>query len=803
MPNNELELTWDFINHTNRNVFLTGKAGTGKTTFLHRLKKESPKSLVIVAPTAVAAINAKGVTIHSFFQIPFGLILPENDFTQRKIKSKFNKKKIDVIRSLDLLIIDEVSMVRADLLDAIDTVLRRYKDRNSVFGGVQVLMIGDLQQLSPVIKPDEWNILKKYYETPYFFSSKSFQQADPINIELKKIYRQRDKKFIKILNEIRDNVLTDTSAQILNERYQPNFTPPDDEEYILLTTHNYKADKINNEKLNTINEKTYYFHAYIDGFFPENAYPNDKKLALKKGAQVMFIKNDSDFEKRYYNGKIGKIVHIDEKNILVKCPGEDDLIDVKREEWQNVTYEIDPSTKEVKEKVLGSFSQIPLKLSWAITIHKSQGLTFEKAIIDVGKSFAHGQTYVALSRCRSLDGLVLKSPVQFKEIIFDKRVQAFNTKVSCSLPDEKTLLQSKKKFFFDIISEIFDYFPFLYPINRLLDIHHKNTNVLRANFSELLPIVKEKAIIPLLQVKDAFLLQLEKMSIDVEEPEKNEEIEERLKKAVQYFLEQTEKYIHEPIKNLTFDTENQQIKKDVEKHLNELEKLVYIKLNILKNINFPLKMIDVLKQKSKTVLDVPRLKRKQKDYSKLLQHPDLFDALRNLRKDLAFEEDIPIYQVFTQETLYQLCEKLPITVQQLKKIKGIGKIRLHKYGNEVIEVIKNYCIVNNIELKEETGVKLQEKINTKQLSLNLFNEGLSVAEIAKKRNLTQATIYRHLSFFISTGEVKITDLLPEEKYQKIKQIILNSKIESLTELKKMVGDEFSWDELRLVLTVMQ
>lgn len=803
MPNNELELTWDFINHTNRNVFLTGKAGTGKTTFLHRLKKESPKSLVIVAPTAVAAINAKGVTIHSFFQIPFGLILPENDFTQRKIKSKFNKKKIDVIRSLDLLIIDEVSMVRADLLDAIDTVLRRYKDRNSVFGGVQVLMIGDLQQLSPVIKPDEWNILKKYYETPYFFTSKSFQQADPINIELKKIYRQRDKKFIKILNEIRDNALTDTSAQILNERYQPNFTPPDDQEYILLTTHNYKADKINNEKLNTINEKTYYFHAYIDGFFPENAYPNDKKLALKKGAQVMFIKNDSDYEKRYYNGKIGKIVHIDEKNILVKCPGEDDLIDVKREEWQNVTYEIDPSTKEVKEKVLGSFSQIPLKLSWAITIHKSQGLTFEKAIIDVGKSFAHGQTYVALSRCRSLDGLVLKSPVQFTEIIFDKRVQAFNTKVSYSQPNEKTLLQSKKKFFFDIISEIFDYFPFLYPINKLLDIHHKNTNVLRANFSELLPIVKEKAILPLLQVKDAFLLQLETMSIDVEEPEKNEEIEERLKKAVQYFLEQTEKYIHEPIKNLTFDTENQQIKKDVEKHLNELEKLVYIKLNILKNINFPLKMIDVLKQKSKTVLDVPRLNRKQKDYSKLLQHPDLFDALRNLRKSLAFEEDVPVYQVFTQETLYELCEKLPVTVQQLKKIKGIGKIRLHKYGTAIIEIIKNYCIVNNIELKEEADVKLQEKINTKELSLNLFNEGLSVEEIAKKRNLTQTTIYRHLSFFISTGEVKITDLLPEEKYQKIKQIILNAKIESLTELKKMVGDEFSWDELRLVLTVMQ
>ncbi len=339
MENKELDLAWEFVNYTQKSVFLTGKAGTGKTTFLHRLKNESVKSMAIVAPTGVAAINARGITMHSLFQLPFGPIPPDT-VIKRDFKQKFSKKKIQLIKSLDLLIIDEISMVRADLLDAIDRTLRRYKNKQKVFGGTQVLMIGDLQQLAPVVKPQDWELLKKYYETPYFFSSRAYQEVKPVNIELKKIYRQNDEIFINVLNEVRENRLSKRTTSLLNKRYIPGFSPPDNEDYITLTTHNYKAEKINRQKLSDLQGKTFYFHALIEGHFPENAYPNDLKLALKKDAQVMFIKNDSSPDKRYYNGKIGRITFIDDKSIFVKCPGDEEEIEVNREKWENITYEV-------------------------------------------------------------------------------------------------------------------------------------------------------------------------------------------------------------------------------------------------------------------------------------------------------------------------------------------------------------------------------------------------------------------------------------------------------------------------------
>ncbi len=804
MNNNELQLAWDFVNHTNRHIFLTGKAGTGKTTFLHQIKKESPKRLVVVAPTGVAAINANGVTIHSFFQMPFGPILPQSsgENIQREFKRKFKKKKIDIIRSLDLLIIDEISMVRADLLDAIDEVLRKYRDRNKVFGGVQVLMIGDLQQLAPVVKPNEWNLLKNYYETPYFFSSKAFRQAKAVNIELKHIYRQQDQNFIKILNEIRDNKLSPQSAAILNERYMPDFEPPDDEEYILLTTHNYKADKINREKLDAIDEKTYYFHAYIEGFFPEHTYPNDKKLALKKGAQVMFIKNDSSFEKRYYNGKIGKIVHIDEKNIFVRCPGDEEDIEVKREVWQNLTYEIDAETKAITEKIQGSFAQIPLKLSWAITIHKSQGLTFDKAIIDAELSFAHGQTYVALSRCKSLDGLVLKTPVQASAIINDKRVHRFNNQVAQSQPDLTELNKSKKQFFLDTVYDLFDYKLLLLPLNRLSDLYFKNSSSVKGNMKEILPLIKDKGLLPLLKVKEAFMMQLQQISARIDAPLQDSHIQERLQKATAYFLEQTLENIEKPFKQLAYDVENKQVKKDLEKHLDEFQKLLYIKLYILRHLSTPFDPIDVLRQRAKAVLELPVEKKKKVDFSTLVEHVDLLDALRDLRTEMAMNEGVAHFQIFTQETLYELCEKLPVTTKQLKKISGIGKVRLKKYGAPIIETILNYCIANNIEIKEDEPEIIKPKINTKQISLDLFKKGKNIQQIAAERDLTENTIMGHLVHFLPTGEVKITDLISEEKFNKIKQIIQNNTFNSLSELKNIAGDDYDWGELRAVLTAL-
>ena len=803
MQNHELQLAWNFVNQTKRHIFLTGKAGTGKTTFLHRLKEESNKRLAVVAPTGVAAINARGVTIHSFFQVPFGPIIPgeTQHNIKREFKHKFSKKKIDIIKSLDLLIIDEISMVRADLLDAIDFTLRKYKDRNQVFGGTQVLMIGDLQQLSPVVKPSDWDLLKNHYETPYFFSSKAFQQANAVSIELKNIYRQEDENFIKILNEIRDNKLSETSAKLLNSRYIPDFEPPEYDDYILLTTHNHKAKKINQEKLDELPDKTYYFHAYVDGKFPENAYPNAEKLALKKGAQVMFIKNDSSFEKRYYNGKIGKITFIDDKNIFVKCPGNDSEIEVKREVWENISYTINPETKQIEEKSQGSFSQIPLKLSWAITIHKSQGLTFDKAIIDAELSFAHGQTYVALSRCKTLEGLVLKTPIQSSSIINDKRVTGFTNELTKRQPNEETLLNSKKQFFIDLISELFKFLPLLFPTNRLIDIYQKNSSSIQGNVIGPLHYLKTQ-LKTLNDIHTKFVKQVKQLTSAVDNPENDDLLQERISKARQYFLEQTDNKIRPDFEEIVFDIENKQVNKDFVKFYEDLNKQLHQKLYILKHLKNNFSIKNYLDVRAKAILEKTVKPGKTRTSFPKIVHADLFEALKDLRSELAMRENAPHFQIFTQETLYALCEQLPVRETQLKKIHGIGKIRLKKYGKQIIEIIKAYCIANELPMKEDEAYPKKNKKNTKETSLELFKSGKSIEEIANIRNLTTNTILGHLAHFIPSGEVQIKDLISQERFNEIKSIIDNNTFDSLSDLKRLAGEDFYWDELKLVMNFL-
>ena len=428
MPTNTpLEIARDFLFHTNRSVFLTGKAGTGKTTFLNQLKHTLPKRMVVVAPTGIAAINAGGVTAHSFFQLPLAPFVP-GMLMQGSNVFKFTRAKIKLIKSLDLLVIDEVSMLRADQLDAIDAILRRFRDRRKPFGGVQLLLIGDIQQLSPVIKDDEWQILKPHYDTIYFFSSHALQEVGLVKIELTRIYRQKDEKFISLLNKVRNNELDKAGFDAINSRYLPAFVPPKDEGYITLTTHNSNAQLINLQHLDDLPGETKVFKAEIKGDFPPYSYPTEEKLELKVGAQVMFVKNDPSREKRYYNGKIGTITAMTGDRIKVKCPGEYIEIDVEKETWENIKYTLNEETKLVEEKIEGTFKQIPLRLAWAITIHKSQGLTFDKAIIDAGSSFAAGQVYVALSRLRSLDGLVLHSRIPPHSIRTDRQVVDFSNR---------------------------------------------------------------------------------------------------------------------------------------------------------------------------------------------------------------------------------------------------------------------------------------------------------------------------------------------------------------------------------------
>ena len=417
--NTELKLAWEFVEHTEQSIFLTGKAGTGKTTFLKMVKKHSGKRLIVVAPTGVAAINAGGVTIHSFFQLPLSPFIPNATVRERY---NFGKEKRKIIRTLDMLIIDEISMVRSDLLDAIDAVLRRYRQHDRPFGGVQLLMIGDLQQLTPVVTPADEALLRPYYDTPYFFGSHALQQTPYVTIQLQKVYRQQDETFLNILNHLRENTLSSTDLQVLNNRYQPHFQPRQEEGYIRLTTHNNKADSYNDMRLEQLTATAYHYMASIKGTFPEYSYPTSESLVFKVGAQVMFIKNDSSAEHLFYNGKIGHIIYLDDSHIEVLCPGDEHSIVVEKQTWENTTYKINEATKEIEPTVQGTFSQYPLRLAWAITIHKSQGLTFDRAIIDAGSSFASGQVYVALSRCKTLEGLVLASPITAEAIINDQGV---------------------------------------------------------------------------------------------------------------------------------------------------------------------------------------------------------------------------------------------------------------------------------------------------------------------------------------------------------------------------------------------
>lgn len=801
MPKNpELELALQFIDKTDRNLFITGKAGTGKTTFLHQIKKESLKRMVVVAPTGVAAINAKGVTIHSFFQMPFGPILPNQIANTSNAQRKFSKTKIDIIKSLDLVIIDEISMVRADLLDGIDQVMRRYKNRNKVFGGAQVLMIGDLQQLAPVVRPNEWSLLQQHYNTVYFFSSKAYQEANVVSIELKHIYRQKNEDFITILNEIRNDTLSEKSAEILNRNYNPTFSPTKDDGYITLTTHNNRANLINNSELNKLKNKSYFFEAEVSGKFNENSYPNDQKLELKIGAQVMFIKNDSSQDKKYYNGKIGIVTDISSENVTVQCANEIDEIVTERETWDNVNYSINEETKEIKEDIIGSFSQIPLRLAWAITIHKSQGLTFEKAIIDAEASFAHGQTYVALSRCTSLEGLVLKTPISSSAIINDKTVSVFNESVEENHPDEGVLNESEKHFQLNLIAELFDYQPFLYPISRLIDIFYKNKTSIKGDVIDHLQTIKDDGVVALMKVSNGFKNQLAQISEDNILPENSSQIQERFKKAVDYFLAQTKGNILKPLNTIQFSTDNKAVKKDFSTQFDSLQEKLIEKLFALNKMTNGFKVQEYLEIRAKAVLQKSASTTKKKKIS-TRKDPLLALKLRELRDEIRVNENVPAFQIFTQETLYALCDALPRTEKELLNVKGMGKIRVQKYGEEILSVVEKYCNENGINKFKEQ--KKEDKKSTKQITLELFKAGLSIKEIAKERSLTSNTIESHLASYIPSGDVDILELIDIKKYKKIVKAIEDTEFKNLTELKEKVDKNFSFMELRMVLLSME
>src|ERR1035437_1568891 len=528
------QLAHDFALLTNRSIFLTGKAGTGKTTFLRKLKKETKKQMAVVAPTGVAAINAGGTTMHSFFQLPFNPFIPTVDGRKNlieKMKMQGNRRK--VLQELELLVIDEISMVRADVLDAVDTILRHVRFRNSEpFGGVQVIFIGDMFQLSPVATDEEWRLLSQFYTSPYFFHSQAILQQQPVYIELDKIFRQTNDDFIRVLNEVRNNCLSDPSLKLLQSRYNPLFVPPSDDTYITLTTHNYKADQINAEELTKIKGKIYTFDATIEGEYPEKSYPTEKILELKIGAKVMFLKNDTETPRRFFNGKIGVVESVDDDAIKIKCPDDFEAIELGKAVWENIRYTTNPTTKQIEENELGKFIQYPLRLAWAITIHKSQGLTFDKAVIDAGAAFAPGQVYVALSRCRSLDGMVLLSKINPHSIQNDHQIVEHERNKLPIEALEQQLDESRNLYRNFILMQLFDFKNVVGQASRLLN---ETREVIASYNEETVPYLND--VLRQTQTLDdiAGKFQHQLKGILGLRPVVEEHLQERLSAAVDFF----------------------------------------------------------------------------------------------------------------------------------------------------------------------------------------------------------------------------------------------------------------------------
>jgi hypothetical protein len=828
------QLALDLVNKSSRSIFLTGKAGTGKTTFLKYLRQTCPKQMAIVAPTGVAAINAGGVTIHSFFQIPFAPFIPETQKFSAESEEvvsrsslvnrlRINSDRIKVLRQLELLIIDEVSMVRCDTMDAIDTVLRHIrKNPMERFGGVQVLFIGDMFQLPPVIKESEWRLLSEHYDSPYFFDSQVIRQDPPVYIEFNKIYRQSEEVFIQLLNQVRNNRLDEEGMGILENRYQPEFHRHSEDGYIVLTTHNEKAREINRHELNLLEGEVLHYNAEIKDEFPENGYPADLTLSLKPGAQVMFIKNDSDKSKRYFNGKIGFVTSLQKDKILVQCPYETDEIEVKPETWSNIRYTVDGSTRTVQEETLGSFIQFPLRLAWAITIHKSQGLTFEKAIIDAGDAFAAGQVYVALSRCTSLDGMVLKSRVKKGSLYIDDRITRFSK--NCQPVDqlEREYINASRMYQAEIIQSVFDLKRSVTLAEDLKEYISKN----ETSFSpETLPWMNSllENLNALQSTALKFHTWIQGQFLQPQAPEENQLLQTRTKDGAVHFTKEINVIIGAMVKSPA-ETDSRLHAKEFNDSLKDLYGQLMLTLYLLKD--FDARMDGEQWHQKKNGFVVPAFSINSFSGSGEQRvtslHPALLAQLRKVRDSICSKKDLPVYLVAGSKSLNEMVEFLPQSPEELEQISGFGKKRVETYGHEFLTIIQQYTSDNGLSSlvsnkapkhkkkenpspkntnrdKDSTPKPTGTRLDTKAESYRLYKEGLSIPDIARTRNLTSQTIEGHISHYVQIGAISIEEFLTPEKIKLMEPVIKVNAGEPLTSLKERLGNEISYGDIRLFI----
>ena len=725
--NEESILAWNIIEKTSANLFLTGKAGTGKTTFLKQLKEKSPKRMVVLAPTGIAAINAGGMTIHSFFQLPFSPYIPGTTFGSGEQKRyQFSKLKRNIIRSIDLLVIDEISMVRSDLLDAIDSVLRQYRKRHDLpFGGVQLLMIGDLQQLAPVVTAQEEQLLKEHYDTPFFFSSNALKQVGYLTVELKKVYRQQDEQFISLLNQIRENRASDATLQALNQRFIPNFEPPKNSNFIRLTTHNAPAQYINEQQLAALPSRAFSYTAEVEDNFPESSYPADFMLTLKPGAQVMFIKNDP--QHRFYNGMIGEVIGVkpDEEGdkIIVRSKDSDEEFELEKMEWVNAKYTINEETKEIEETVEGKIRQYPLRLAWAITIHKSQGLTFEHAIIDASHSFTHGQTYVALSRCKTLEGMVLSQPLSRGAIISSQTVDAFNSQLAA--PTQEQISYLEQQYVLHCIGELFDFYAisgsYEHLMRCLVEFFNSKYPRVVSEYQKLQVVLKS-----LIGVSDKFRLQYTRM-LSQNPDILQAELQERIHKGAEYFFDKIG-ILSDLIRKSNLDTDNKVAKKQFQDRFSVFSEDVKLKERLLK-----------------------------------YERSAVFTVTDYLKKKAQF----------------MLLDEMGEGASSSAGYGSGRKARKSKKSNE-------------------------PKIPTKEVSFNLYQQGMTVDQIAAERGFTKGTIIGHLTSYVKEGKVGLRALIPSAHEKKIREFMeAHPEMEHFSEIKEALGTGIDYYEIKLVRDLME
>ncbi|WP_316805406.1 HRDC domain-containing protein [Pedobacter nototheniae] len=694
---NDNQLILDFLKQTNQPIFLTGKAGTGKTTLLRHIKNTTEKNFAIVAPTAVAAINAGGVTLHSFFQIPFGPLIPVRQGEIPTQEVRYSEDKIKLLRCLDLLIIDEISMVRADLIDFIDHSLRTVKASSRPFGGVQVLMIGDLYQLSPIAH-DAWHILRTYYSSPYFFDSLVLRSIQITTFQLDKVYRQSDPLFLDILNGIRENTLSQALLEELNKRYDPGLDQVWKDEYVTLTTHNHLVTQINQECLDKLSGEVYLHQAVISGDFPKDAYPVDEVLQLKVGAQVMFIKNDSSGKKQFYNGKAAKILAINSDSVQVQFIDDASVLEVIPEEWQNLKYNLNQDENKIDEVNTGTFSQYPFKLAWAITVHKSQGLTFDQAIVDVSSSFTHGQAYVALSRCRSLEGLVLKTPVKMENIITDAGVIKFTKGATEKKPDRNLLDFYQVAFEWSLIDDLLD-FQTIQNQWITLKLSNFNHTVENSVFRKMMAHCSKILETEVIKVANQFKNQ-ERSKISANSGLKTESLFiERLKKASAYFAPKINSILKEIAEFHKVKIYRDEHSEKILSLLNNSFNALSIKMELFKISwdNFsPAVYTEAYHAGSIKEMEEKVIPVKKAEVPKKIINPLLFQDLLTWRKGVSEKRNVAEHTVLSEQVLQLIAEKLPKSTEQLAAIKGVGIGNATDHGREILKWINNYLGTNEL-----------------------------------------------------------------------------------------------------------